>query len=155
MKPPSQKWDLRYLELARHVGSWSKDPSTKVGAVVVDSKNRLVSVGYNGLPQGVEDSPGRLDNRELKYKMIVHAERNALLFAGRDLSGCMLYTHPFMPCAACASMVIQSGVVRVVSYRVESARWSADFALTMDLFREADVGLVLYDQTVQSIANNI
>ncbi len=83
----NEKWDKRFLELAKHVSLWSKDPSTKTGSVIVDQKRRVVSGGYNGLPIGVEDLDERLNNREIKYKMIVHCERNALLFANRDLGG--------------------------------------------------------------------
>lgn len=137
------KWDRRFLELARFISCWSKDPSTKVGAVIVDESRRIVSTGYNGLPQGVEDTDDRLNNREIKYKLIVHGERNALLFAGRPVTGCTLYTTPFMPCAACASMVIQAGIKRVVAPYSDNPRWVEDFKLTEQLFSEAGVQLVL------------
>ena len=100
------KWDIRFLDMAQLVSTWSKDPSTKVGAVIVDPNNRVVSVGYNGFAKGVSDD-NRLDNRETKYKMIVHAECNALIFAQRPLTECAIYTYPFMPCPKCASMIIQ------------------------------------------------
>jgi dCMP deaminase len=74
------KWDKNFLELAKTVSTFSKDPSTQVGAVIVDDDKRVISIGYNGFPKGVRDDH-RLDNRELKYEMIVHAEANALLFA--------------------------------------------------------------------------
>ena len=108
------RWDMRFLDMAKLISSWSKDPSTQVGSVIVDSNNRVVSVGYNGFPQGISDD-SRLDNRETKYKMILHAERNALLFAQRPLEGCTIYTYPFMPCPSCASMIIQSGLSSGIS----------------------------------------
>lgn len=138
-----KKWDRRFLEMAEFVSCWSKDPSTKVGAVITDEKNRVVSIGYNGLPQGVEDTDERLNNRELKYKLIVHGERNAILFAGRSVEGCTLYTWPFMPCATCAGMVIQAGIQRVVAPYSDNPRWQEDFKLTEQLFSEAGVMLVL------------
>ena len=141
-----EKWDRRWLELANVIGGWSKDPSTKVGAVIVDGRNRLVSVGYNGLPQGIVDSHDRLHDRELKYKIIIHAERNAVLFAGRSVEECTLYTVPFMPCASCAGQMIQSGIAKVVSYENDNPRWQEDFALTQELFDEAGVELVLYKE---------
>lgn len=141
-----EKWDRRFLDLARFISCWSKDPSTQVGAVIVDENRRIVSTGYNGLPQGVEDTYERLNNREIKYKMIVHGERNALLFAGRPVTGCTLYTIPFMPCAACASMVIQSGIRRVVAPYSDNPRWIEDFKLTEQLFVEAGIELVLLMQ---------
>lgn len=73
-------WDDRFLELATVISSWSKDPSTQVGAVIVDDDNRVISIGYNGFPKGIKDDH-RLSNRDLKYEMVVHAEANALLFA--------------------------------------------------------------------------
>lgn len=138
-----KKWDRRFLELAQLISSWSLDPSTKVGAVIVDEKRRIISAGYNGLPIGVEDTYERLNNRELKYKLIVHAERNALLFAERSVKGCVIYTWPFMPCATCASMIIQSGVTRVVAPYSDNPRWVEDFKLAEELFLEAGVELTL------------
>jgi dCMP deaminase len=131
---------MRFLSLAEHVSRWSKDPSTQVGAVIVDPRRRVVSVGYNGLPQGVEDSDDRLNDRELKYKLIQHAERNAILFARGSVEGCTLYTHPFLPCASCAGMLIQAGIAAVVSYAVdERHRWRADIELGKQLLDEAGV----------------
>lgn len=141
------KWDLRFLELAKHISSWSKDPSTKVGAVIVDDKKRIVSLGYNGFPIGINDSYEKLENRETKLKIIVHAERNAIIFASRSLEGCTLYTYPFMPCSVCAGIVIQSGIKRVVSYQTSNKRWIDDFAITMDMFDEVGVELILYENT--------
>jgi len=133
------KWDRRFLELAKHIASWSKDPSTQTGAVIVDQKGRIVSVGFNGLAQGVEDTPERLNNRDLKYKMFVHCERNAIIFARQSLEGCTLYTWPFMSCAACAAMVIQTGIKRVVAPYSENSRWKDDFELATEQFKDAGV----------------
>jgi dCMP deaminase len=143
IKRDVKKWDRRFLEMAQFVSCWSKDPSTKVGAVIADDKRRVVSVGYNGLPMGVEDTDERLQNRDIKYKLIVHGERNAILFAQRSVQGCTLYTWPFMPCATCASMVIQAGITRVVAPYSDNPRWQDDFKLTEQLFEEAGVKLVL------------
>lgn len=140
-----KKWDVRFLHLSEHISTFSKDPSTKVGTIIVDDNRRLVSVGYNGLPKGVEDTYERLNNRELKYKIIVHGERNAMLFAGRPLTGCTLYTWPFQPCSACSSMVIQAGISRVVSLMSDNPRWKDDFVLGSELFAEAGVSLELLD----------
>jgi len=133
------KWDYRFLKLARLVGGWSKDPSRKVGAVIVDESRRVISVGYNGFAAGVEDSPDRYDNREIKYEMIIHAEVNAILFANRDLHGCTLYTWPFQPCSRCASIVVQKGINRVVSLKDDDERWAKSFTLANQIFNEAKV----------------
>lgn len=139
------KWDKRFLDLAQHIAQWSKDPSTKTGAVIVDDKQRIVSVGFNGFPRGVDDSPERYLDRETKYKLIVHCERNALLFAERNVEGSTLYTWPFMSCSQCAAMVIQSGIKRCVAPVVPPhlwERWGVDMALAAQMFREAGVELV-------------
>jgi dCMP deaminase len=145
MSSRSEKWDKRYLELAQHISQWSKDPSTKTGAVIVSSDNFIVGIGYNGFPRGVEDSEPRLNDRDLKYKLVVHCERNAIISAQRDLHGCTLYTWPFMSCAPCAGMVIQSGIYRCVAPLNDNPRWQADFELTKQMFKEADVVLDLYE----------
>lgn len=137
------KWDSRFLSLAELVGSWSKDPSTKVGAVITDKDRRVVSVGFNGFPKGMDDSPERYADREFKYAHVIHAERNALLFASRDVRGCTVYTTPFMPCSQCAVLLVQAGITRVVAPNVTNERWVKDFARTQQLFAETGVELCL------------
>ena len=139
-----KKWDLRFIEMARNAASWSKDPSTKVGAIIVDDDKRVISVGYNGFPKGVNDDE-RLDNREEKYKMIVHAERNALLFANADVKDCHIYTYPFLPCSVCAGMIIQAGIKRVVSVKNDNFRWQQDFKVSRQMFKEAEIYVIEYD----------
>lgn len=136
------RWDGRYLDLAEYWSQYSKDPSTKVGAVVV-KRNAVVSLGFNGLPVNVADTDERLNNRELKYKMICHGEQNAMTFAHQDLTGCVLYTWPFMPCSVCAGRVIQEGIVRAVAPYSDNPRWQEAFAITKQMFEEAGVELSL------------
>lgn len=138
------KWDKRFLDLAKHISSWSLDPSTQTSSVITDGK-RIISVGYNGLPMGVEDTHERLNNRELKYSMVVHCERNALLFARGSVENCTLYTWPFMSCSVCAGMVINAGIKRCVAPVNNNPRWVDSFKLTQQMFQEAGVELVLYD----------
>lgn len=129
------------IDMAKHVSVLSKDPSTKVGAVIFDEKRRLVSTGYNGLPRGVEDSPERLSNRETKYKMTLHAERNAMAFATAPLDGATLFcTHPC--CTQCAAQAIQMGIKHVcwpTPDPVFAQRWVDDIKLSMEMFDEAGV----------------
>lgn len=139
------KWDLRFLDLAKFVSSWSKDPSTQVGAVIVDPYKRIVSLGYNGFPMGISDDDNRLSDRDTKYKMIVHGEMNAILFANTSLKECTLYTFPFMPCPRCASMIIQTGIKRVVSYKNISDRWEDEFKVSRNLFIESNIEYVEYN----------
>lgn len=138
------RWDYRFLDLAELISSWSKDPSTQVGAVITDSNNRVISIGYNGFPQNIVDD-NRLNDRDIKYKMIIHGEMNAILFANKSLKNCTLYTYPFMPCSRCASMIIQTGISRVVSYNNVPERWKSEFELSQILFKEADIELKLYE----------
>ncbi len=135
-------WNRRFLELSDFISTWSKDPSTKVGAVIVDPNRRIVSTGYNGLPIGVVDDKDRLEDREKKYKMILHAEENAIMFSRRDLSGCSLYVSSLPPCSHCASLIIQSGIKDVYVWdSVVPDRWRESLKMTETMFGEADVSL--------------
>lgn len=138
---PANKWWGRFLAMADLVASWSKDPSTQVGAVIADHNQRIVSLGFNGLPRGVRDDERLLD-RETKYKMVLHAESNAILFAtGASLADCTIYvTRP--PCAQCAAMIIQKGIKRVVCKEPPtefSQRWGKDIELAASMFAEAGI----------------
>ena len=137
--------DIRFLLMSAHIASWSLDPSTQTGAVITDSKKRIISCGYNGLPKGVEDTYERLNNREIKYSMVCHCERNAIVFAQRDLDGCTLYTWPFMSCSVCSGVVVQSGIKRVVAPLNNNERWKDSFTLSTQIFNEAGVEIVLID----------
>ena len=137
-------WDNYFLGMAEYASRASLDPSTKVGAVIIDNKRRVVSTGYNGFPRGIADDE-RLNDRPTKLNIVVHAEINAILFANRDLTDCSLFTFPFIPCSSvgsnCASLVIQSGIKRVVAPYSDNPRWIESFKLTRELFKEAGVEL--------------
>lgn len=139
------KWDKRFLEMAKLVSTWSKDKSTQVGSVIVDNKNRVVSIGFNGLPQGIEDSDDILDNRELKYRMILHAEENSIYFANQDLTGCTIYTYPMPPCIKCSSSIIQKGITKVVSVKNDNERWISEFEQSKEMFDQVGIEIVLYN----------
>lgn len=138
------KWDMRWLEMAKLVSTWSKDPSTKVGAVIADHKQQI-SIGYNGFPQKIQDDE-RLHIREVKYKIIRHAEDNAIKHKSRpDLQGCTIYTFPFMPCSRCAGRIIDEDITRVVSFKSSHSRWEKEFEFSRQLFYEASVELIEYE----------
>lgn len=141
------KWDRRMLSLVDLVASWSKDPSTKVGAAIVDKQNRIISLGFNGFPRAVSDSTEALTDRDEKLRRTIHAEENAILFAGRPIVGFTIYvTHP--PCARCAAKIIQSGIVRVVSLAPTfefRARWSDDMHSALSMFAETHVSFEWLD----------
>jgi dCMP deaminase len=138
-------WDKRFLELADHVAQWSKDPRTKVGAVIVDEKKRVVSVGYNGFPRGVDDDDARYEDRQTKHLFVAHAERNALDNAPLQVDECTLYV-PLVPCNECAKSIIQKGIQRVVSYVPERDGTGFNWDITSTMFIEAGVELFLIDR---------
>lgn len=137
---------MRFLGLAAHISGWSKDPSSQVGAVITDG-NRIVSLGYNGFAAKVADSESRLQDRDTKLNLTIHAEENAMIFAKRDLSGCTVYvTHP--PCPRCASKLIQEEVARIVAISPSEdflSRWHKDLELSEQMYKEAGVEFVTYD----------
>jgi dCMP deaminase len=139
----SKQDDLFFLGMAQYVASRSKDPSTKVGAVVVRPNRTVASVGYNGFPRGVCDDPARYSDRPTKYLMVCHAEQNALHSASDDVSGSTLYC-TLHPCAQCAGSIIQRGVARVVCFDSHNERLADHFAAAKTMFREADVQLDVY-----------
>ena len=138
------EWNYRYLKLAYEVGQWSKDPSKKIGAIAVGSKGQVLAQGYNGFPRGISHSPERLNNRELKYKYVVHAEMNLIYNAsynGTSLDGSTVYVNGLHVCSECAKGLIQVGVKQVIMPIQEDTpeKWQESFELTKALFKEAGV----------------
>ena len=131
-------WHERFFEMADLVGSWSKDPSTKVGAVIVRPDRTIASVGCNGFPRGVEDT---YTTREAKLLRTVHAEANAILTAHEPLHGYTLYVTPLHPCANCAGLIIQAGI-KEVRYKVHSPSlfaWQDHYNAMTEMFNDANV----------------
>ena len=113
----SNKWDKRYIGLAKEIAKWSKDPSKQIGAVAIGDKGQVLAQGYNGFPRGIEDTQERYDNREEKYKYVVHAEMNCIYNAtynGVSLEGATIYISGLPVCSECAKGLIQVGIKRVV-----------------------------------------
>ena len=138
----SQTWDKRYLELAKLISTWSKDPSTKIGAVVVGDSGQVLAQGYNGFPRGLSDLDELYADRELKYKRICHAEMNAIYNASRtgvSLYGSTIYVYGLPVCHECAKAVIQVGIKRVVMQAIDTDRWGESCDLAQRFFREAGV----------------
>jgi dCMP deaminase len=139
-------WHNRFIELAEHIATWSKDPSSKVGCVIADANNRVVGLGYNGFPRGVADDEERYADREQKYKLVVHAEANAILNANKSVAGCVLYTIMF-PCTNCTKMIVQSGVVRVFTPPpLEREPWKEDAKWSNRMFEEAGIDVTYVDR---------
>lgn len=133
-----EKWDKRFFELALHVAEWSRDPKTKVGAVIVNEHKQVVSLGFNGFPRGIFDREDRYQDRDTKYMFVAHAERNALDNAFVDTRGCTLYTTLY-PCNECAKGIIQKGIKRVVAPFPDFNKPSCNFNITKIMFEEAKI----------------
>ena len=137
------KWHKRYLSLAKEVSYWSKDPSKKIGAVIVGKAGQIVSLGYNGFPRNVKDSPERLSNKETKLKLVVHAEMNAIYNAihnNASTVGCTMYVTGLPICSECAKGIIQVGITTVVmDTKPEKGSWKESGKLAIKLFKEAGV----------------
>ncbi len=145
---PSPKWVSRYFEIAGLVGTWSKDPSTKVGAIIVGDKGQIISQGYNGFPRGVRDTPERYNNREMKYRLVVHAEMNAILNAlynGSSVVGASIYIHNLPVCQECAKAIIQAGIARVFIDTSVNERWGEAWEISKTMFSESGVRCYYFD----------
>jgi len=161
----SERWDRHFLGMALYHARMSKDPSTRVGAVIVGPDRELIAAGFNGFPRGIADTPERLQNRELKYQLVVHGELNAALYAARkgvSLKGSSMYLAAYnvatggvwggAPCMRCTVELIQTGLVEVVSYPLGNApeRWKASCAGGEELLREAGINYRLVLQGVET-----
>lgn len=143
------EWDLRFLRLAREISLWSKDPSTQVGAALIEGKNRILSTGYNGFPVPIPDHPEDLEDRRIKYTKMIHAEENALLFRAARIDLLLpltLYTWPIPPCSHCAILGLQCGVTRFISVIPDEERlrrWGHNLELAQTIIREAGMEIEL------------
>ena len=139
------KWDLRFLTLAEHVAEWSKDPSTKVGAVIVRPDKTVAAVGYNGFPRGCSDAELFYRDREDKLARTVHAELNAILTAQEPVRGYTIYCSHH-PCANCTACIIQAGIKRVVyQEHVElENRWGDSMARADVMLSEAHIDVFAF-----------
>lgn len=142
----NEKWDRRFLALAKEVSTWSKDPGTQVGAVIVSPDRKNIYLGYNGLPSEIEDSQEVLNNRDLKLQVVLHAEENVILNCDQrsNLHNASVFTYPMPPCAHCSSVLIRSGISRVVAPYLFHERWRGSVEIAFDQFRQAGVEVKLY-----------
>ena len=143
----SDKWNKRFMELAFLVASWSKDPSTKTGAVIVGPDKEIRATGYNGPVRGVKDDVAERLERPIKYDFFEHAERNALYNAcltGTSVKGCVMYaTHT--PCVDCARAIIQAGIKTVITNKIviddstPKNTWRDKIVFSKQMFEEAGI----------------
>ena len=135
-------WYPRLMALAQHIASWSKDPSTQCGAIIVNPYGTVVSTGYNGFPRGISDTPERYADRGYKLDHTIHAEINAVISARCSVAGHTLFVWPMLPCVRCATVLIQSDIAEVVSVAPSgelAERWGPSIAKSKALFAEAGV----------------
>ena len=138
----TETWNDTFFGLARRLSRRSKDPSTKVGCVIVGPDREIRSMGYNGLPRGVEDRPERME-RPTKYLWTSHAEENAVAQAARvgvSLKGCVAYVTHF-PCSRCARSLIQAGVSAVAVGNGVTNMSAEEFRVAAEMFQEARISV--------------
>ena len=145
------KWSRRYLDVAKEVATWSKDPSKKIGAIAVGDKGQILSQGYNGFPRGVKDTDNRYNVREEKYKYVVHGEMNCIYNAcnsGVSLNGATLYVTGLPVCSECAKGIIQVGISKVVMEYPKDIpdNWKESMILTQQMFLEAGVVCMAHEE---------
>lgn len=136
------KWDFRFLKLAKEVSTWSKDPSTQVGAVAVEQRNLVRGLGYNGFPSSMFDDHVLLANRNTKLLYTIHAEENCLFNSFGN--PCTIYTFPFPPCSDCAIRIVQHGIKTVVSVDGWPERWNESIMNAFEIFRLNKVHRIIY-----------
>ncbi len=150
MSTIKDKWVRRFLGLAREISTWSKDPGTRVGAVIVDSDRRILSTGYNGLPIGMKDTPSRLADRTFKLRHTIHAELNAILNASRSgtrLQGSDIFVWGLPTCPDCAKAIAQAGIARVfMCCPVDKPEWAEAYEHSQVVYKE--VGVETYTHSV-------
>lgn len=132
------------MEMAKEVAQWSKDPSTKIGAIAIGDNHRVLSTGYNGFPRGIDDSEDRLNNRALKYKYVVHAEQNCIYNAclnGISLAGASLYVYGLPICSDCAKGIIQVGIKEIIIDEscFDRSDWNESWDLSKSFFNESGI----------------
>ena len=146
METIEDKWVARFIKLAEEISTWSKDSSSRVGAVIVRPDRTIASIGFNGFPRGVEDSPERIANRDTKLLYTIHAEMNAILSAKEPLKDYSLFVWPFQPCAHCAASIIQAGIKDVYcpfnDHLDSYERWKDSFQAALQMFDEAGVRVI-------------
>jgi dCMP deaminase len=126
MKTEQSVWDDRWLRIAKEVSTWSKDPSTGVGAVAVRNNFELAK-GYNGFPAVIPDRAQWLEDRQTKYSLIIHAEMNVINNAARTgtpLDGSTIYVYGLPICDRCLPAVLNAGITRFV---IEVPKWREDW----------------------------
>lgn len=136
------------MDLAAHIAAWSKDPSTKVGAVIVNDDKQVIGIGYNGFPRKVFDGESRYITKDAKYLFVSHAERNALDNTFTSTKGATLYT-TLCPCNECTKGIIQRGIKRVVTTKPDFSKTYLNYNATITMMIESGTQLDYIDGDVK------
>lgn len=151
----SPKWDVRFLEICKLISTWSKDPSTKIGAIAVNPERRILAQGYNGFPSGAKDRLLDYDDRETKYRMVIHAESNIIYNACRFRVGLELstiYVYGMYPCPECVKALSQVGIARIVFQVGQSKnteQWKGLFGTSRQILHELGIGFTQYKENYE------
>jgi len=144
------KWVERYFKLSKEISTWSKDPSTKIGAIIVGDSGQIISQGYNGFPRNVDDNDFRYQQREIKYQFVIHAEMNAILNAlynGASVKGCTLFVYGLPVCNECAKAVIQAGIksvyILIDEEHTVGNKWKESFKISETMFKVAGISFFI------------
>lgn len=142
-----RRWVEHFFKLCQCISEMSKDPSTKVGSLIVRPDKTIVSTGFNGFPKGCNDSHGLYLDRESKYQRIIHAEMNAILHSKERLEGYALFCWPIPPCDRCMPHIIQSGIKSLFVPEIqEDHRWYQNTRLAELMAIEAGLTVVKWRQ---------
>jgi dCMP deaminase len=158
--PPS--WDVFFLQMVFLVASKSKDPSSKIGAVIVNDDNQIVKIGYNGFPSKLNDNIKDRYERPAKYRWTEHAESNAINYAAKNgvsTNNCILYTNG-LSCIECTKSIIQSGIKKLVYHKKFMDMWNTFFRkewnnhneISTIMFKEAKIEIKTIDAFLGSFA---
>lgn len=155
----SKEWINRYFDLAEQISLWSKDPSSKIGAIIIADHGQIISQGYNGFPRKIHDLEKRLEHRETKYKYIVHGEMNCIYNAcltGQKLNNTKLFVYGLPICSECAKGVIQSGISHTFMKfpTIKNLNWLESFSFTKEMFNEANVYYEVYNEYNELVEKN-
>ena len=151
----NKNWVDYFIKIASAVKTKSKDPSTKIGAVIVGEDNEIVSTGYNSFPRGLNDEIAERFERPEKYNWFEHAERNSIYNAARigvSVKGCTIYLTCGLPCIDCARGIINSGISKIVckkgenkSHGLKGKHWEENISKAEEMLEEADIDIEYYE----------
>ena len=151
-------WDKRFLDLALEVSNWSKDPSTKCGAVIIGAAGQVLSQGFNGFPRGIRENEARYNHKPTKYLLVVHAEMNAIYNASRigtSLEGSTMYVSGLPICSECAKGIVQVGISKVVMPVYDSTvpeKWAESGAISKQILEEGGVSIEYINVYIQAVS---